>query len=94
MNIINIIGGFLHKHFEDFTKPFVLTLAFFGILFAIVGHYGQLGFHWKWFLFFELPLYIFCAWALYAGYKLYKQATKIREYNKEKGYEQQIDARK
>lgn len=87
MNIINFIGRFLHCHFEDFTKPFVLILAFFGILFAIVGHYGEMGFNWKWFCFFELPLYLFCIWALYAGYKLYKRATEIHKYNKEKGYE-------
>ena len=87
MNIINVIGGFLHRHFEDFTKPFVLILAFSGILFAVVGHYGEMGFNWKWFCFFELPLYLFCIWALYAGYKLYKRATEIHKYNKEKGYE-------
>ena len=87
MNIINAIGGFLHRHFEDFTKPFVLILAFFGIMFAVVGHYGEMGFNWKWFCFFELPLYLFCIWALYAGYKLYKRATEIHKYNKEKGYE-------
>lgn len=87
MNIINVIGGFLHRHFEDFTKPFVLILAFFSILFAVVGHYGEMRFNWKWFCFFELPLYLFCIWALYAGYKLYKRATEIHKYNKEKGYE-------
>ena len=74
MNIIMKFGEFLHKHFEDFTKPFVLTLGFFGILFAIVGHYGQMGFNWKWFVFFELPLYLFCGWALYKAYKLYKRS--------------------
>ena len=89
MNIINIIGGFLHQHFEDFTKLIVVILAFFGILFAVVGHYLQMGFNWKWFLFFEFPLYLFCGWALYAAYKLYKRATDIRKYNKEKGYEQE-----
>ena len=74
MNIIMKFGEFLHKHFEDFTKPFVLTLAFFGIVFAIIGHYGQMGFNWKWFAFFELPLYLFCSWALYKAYQLYKCA--------------------
>jgi amino acid permease len=78
-NPIMIIGEFLHKNFENFTKLFVLTLGFFGILFAIVGHYGTVGFNWKWFFFFELPLYVFCIWALYVAYKLYKKATEIRK---------------
>ena len=81
MNIIMKLGAFLHNHFEEFTKPLVVTLAFFGILFAIVGHYGQVGFNWKWFLFFELPLYVFCIWALCAAYKLYKQAKKLNNNN-------------
>ena len=72
MNLIYKFGEFLRNHFEDFTKPFVLTLTFFGITFAIVGHYGTMGFNIKWFLFFELPLYLFCTWALYKAYKLYK----------------------
>lgn len=59
MNLIIKFGEFLHKNFEDFTKPFVLTLAFFGIVFAIIGHYGTIGFNWKLFVFFELPLYLF-----------------------------------
>jgi len=76
MNIILKLGQFLHNHFEDFTKPFVLTLAFVGILFAIVGHYGTMGFNIKWFLFFELPLYLFCIWALYKTYKIYKMIKR------------------
>ena len=79
MNLIMKFGEFLHKHFEDFTKPFVLILGFFGILFAIFGHYGQMGFNWKWFCFFELPLYLFCSWALYKAYKLYKQTKKFNK---------------
>jgi len=79
MNLIMKFGEFLHKHFEDFTKPFVLTLAFFGITFAIIGHYGTMGFNWKWFCFFELPLYLFCIWALYSAYKLYKKAKKFNK---------------
>ena len=80
MNLINIIGRFLHKHFEDFTKPLVITLAIVGITGAIIGHYGTIGFDWKWFLFFELPLYLFCAWALYSAYKLYKKTRTINKY--------------
>lgn len=76
MNLLFKFGEFLHKHFEDFTKPFVLTLAFFGITFAIVGHYGTMGFNLKWFLFFELPLYLFCGWALFKVYKLYKMTKQ------------------
>jgi hypothetical protein len=76
MNLLFKFGEFLHKHFEDFTKPFVLTLAFFGIAFAIVGHYGTMGFNLKWFLFFELPLYLFCGWTLFKVYKLYKMTKQ------------------
>ena len=76
-NIIYNIGQWLHKHFEDFTKPFVLTLGFIGIICAIIGHYGTMGFNWKWFVFFELPLYLFCSWALYKAYKLYKISKKL-----------------
>lgn len=87
MNLIMKFGEFLHKNFEDFTKPFVLTLAFFGIVFAIIGHYGTIGFNWKLFVFFELPLYLFWGWALYATYKLYKRYKDISKYNKEHEYE-------
>ena len=76
MNLLFKFGEFLHNHFEDFTKPFVLTLAFFGITFAIVGHYGTMGFNLKWFLFFELPLYLFCGWTLFKVYKLYKMTKQ------------------
>ena len=79
MNLIYKFGEFLHTHFEDFTKPFVLTLTFFGILFALIGHYGTVGFNLKWFIFFELPLYLFCGWALYKTYKLYRL---IKNYEK------------
>lgn len=74
MSLIFKIGEFLHKHFEDFTKPFVITLFIIGVSCALIGHYGQMGFNWKWFLFFELPLYSFCIWALYGAYKIYKRA--------------------
>lgn len=77
MNLIFKAGEFLHKHFEDFTKPFVIILSIIGISCALIGHYGQMGFNWKWFLFFELPLYVFCIWALYSAYKIYKRAKEL-----------------
>ena len=64
------IDKLFNKHFEYFIKPIVLILAFFGITLAIIGHYGTMGFNWKWFIFFELPLYLFCTWTLYRIYKL------------------------
>ena len=76
MNLLFKFGKFLHDHFKDFTKPFALALTFFGIAFAIVGHYGTIGFNIKWFLFLELPLYLFCTWALYKAYKLYKMTKR------------------
>lgn len=80
MFIINKIGGFLVNHFEDFTKYIVCALAGTGILCAIIGHYGKLisehQFSWGWFLFFDIPLYIFCGWALYKAYKMYKNAKQ------------------
>ena len=79
MNLLYVIGDFLHKHFEDFTKPLVIMLAIFGIGCAVVGHYGTMGFSWKWFLFFELPLYVFYIWALSAAYKIYKRAKELNK---------------
>ena len=76
MNIFMKFGEFLHNHFEDFTKPFVITLTIIGIICAVVGHYGTMGFNWKWFVFWELPLYLFCGWALYKAYQLYKMTKQ------------------
>ena len=83
MNIIMKIGAFLHQHFEEFTTPVVVILAIFGLACAIVGHYGQMGFDWRWFLLFELPLYLFCMWALWSALKMYKEAKKLMDKKKE-----------
>lgn len=76
MRFIKKIGRFLVDHFEDFTKYVVAALAGTGILCAIIGHYGQLitehSFSWGWFLLFDIPLYVFCGWALYKAYQMYK----------------------
>ena len=54
----------------------IFLISILGIVMAIVGHYGTVGFNWKWFLFFDLPLYLFCIWALYNAYKLYKKIKR------------------
>lgn len=53
----------------------IFVLAGIGIVFAIIGHYGTMGFNWKWFLFFELPIYMFCGWAIYKTVRLFKKLT-------------------
>ena len=58
----------------------VFTLAFIGIACAMIGHYGLHGFDWRWFVFFEGPLYVFCGWALA---KTMKVANKIMTYEDE-----------
>ena len=54
----------------------VCILAVFGIFCTIVEHYGTLGFNWKWFVFFEFPLYAFCVWAIV------KLIILMRKFNK------------
>ena len=76
MDLIQKVGKWLHNHFDDFTKPVVLFLAAVGIVFAIIGHYGTVGFNFWWFFFWDVPLYLFCIWALYKAYKLYKMIKK------------------
>lgn len=54
----------------------IFILAGIGIIFAIIGHYGTMGFNWKWFLFFELPIYLFCGWAIYKIIRLFKSINR------------------
>lgn len=54
----------------------IFVLAGIGIAFAIIGHYGTMGFNWKWFLFFELPIYLFCGWAIYKTIRLFKKIDR------------------
>lgn len=51
----------------------LIILAALGIILAIIGHYGKMGFNWKWFVFFELPLYLFLSWASFKCIKIYKE---------------------
>lgn len=68
--ILTKIGEALHKCISNGGWVAVLVFAFFGVLFAMVGYYGEVGFNWKMFLFAELPLYLFCGWALHKVFKL------------------------
>lgn len=72
LNFCNNINQSLHKFISNGGWITMLIIAFFGILFAVVGHYGTMGFNWKWFIFFELPLYIFLGWAIYNMLRLIK----------------------
>lgn len=56
--------------------PALIILAALGIISAIIGHYGKMGFNWKWFVFFELPLYLFLSWASWKCIKIYKEIKK------------------
>lgn len=68
---------------EEYTLS-IFLIAILGIVMAIVGHYGTVGFDWKWFFFFDLPLYLFCIWALYKAYKLYKiTKSQMKKYEKD-----------
>lgn len=70
---IKKFGRKLHKFITEGGWITILMLAFFGIASAIVSHYSIMGFNWKWFVFFEMPLYVFCGWAFYNVFKTIKQ---------------------
>ena len=70
IKIINKIGEKIHWFISDGGWRVIIVFAIVAIVFAIVGYYGTHGFNLGWFLFLELPLYIFCGWALYMCLKL------------------------
>ena len=71
-----ILDKFYMK-FTDFLNKgggyVVILVGVIAIVFAIVGFYGKNGFDWRWFVFFHLPLYAFCGWALYQTVKTYNK---------------------
>lgn len=69
------IGKFIKKAVEN-NLNFILGIGIAGIIMALVGHYGTMGFNWKWFIFFELPLYLFVGWAFYHIFKILKAIKK------------------
>lgn len=70
--LFTLIGKKIHKYISDGGWLSILVFAFIGIAFAVIGYYGKVGFNWKMFVFAELPLYVFCIWALSKVFKLIK----------------------
>lgn len=65
------------KNFEGSILPVVIILAAIGIACAVIAHYISLGFRPLWFIFFELPLYLFLGWACYKTYKIWKRFENL-----------------
>lgn len=72
------IGKFIKKAVEN-NLNFILGIGIVGIIMAIVGHYGTVGFNWTMFLCFELPLYIFVGWSFYHIFKILNIIKKSKK---------------
>ena len=83
LRILSWIGKKVTYIVENYLLALVI-LAVLGIISAIIGHYGQLGFDWRWFVFFELPLYIFIGWAISKCIKMYKEIEKTKENDRKR----------
>ena len=75
--IMKLITEKFYNAFNKFLTEYggmsvIFILAVLGIGCAIVGFHGTTEFNWKWFAFFEIPLYVFCGWALWKAFKMYK----------------------
>ena len=75
--LFKLIGEKIHKYISNGGWISVLVIAFLGILMAVIGYYGTVGFNWKMFIFAELPLYAFCVWALSKMFKLIKNNPDV-----------------
>lgn len=92
MKLINLFKNFGDKFYLKFTDFLesgggytLFVIALVAIAMAVVSHYFLLGFNLMWFLFFELPLYIFCGWALWKALKTYNETlADIEEREKER----------
>lgn len=62
----------LHNFIKNGGWITIMMIAFFGITSAVASHYAIMGFDLKWFIFFEMPLYIFCGWVMYIIYNKMK----------------------
>lgn len=62
----------------------VLTVAAIGIICSFIGYYGSVGFSWKRFGLFELPLCLFWGWAIMHIIRLANIVFKKEENGEEK----------
>ena len=89
----NKLCGKLFVGFNDFLTNgggyVVFLIAVIAIIFAIVGFWGTHDFDWKWFVFFHVPLYGFCGWALFEAMKMYKRT--LNDIEKRQKEEQKDD---
>jgi hypothetical protein len=76
-NLINFCGEKIHWFLTDGGWRIILLFAFIAIVFAMVGYYSTQGFNLGRFLRLELPLYLFCGWALSKVFKLIKDNPDI-----------------
>ena len=86
---VDDMSGFGKKFYTKFTNflnngggYMIFGIGLIGIIFAIIGFHGQNEFNWWWFIFFEVPLYVFCCWALCAAIKIYKKTLDNNKNNK------------
>lgn len=75
--ILNKIGEKIHWFLSDGGWRVIIVFAVIAIMMAVVGYYGTHGFKLGWFLCLELPLYLFCGWALSKVFKLIKDNPDI-----------------
>lgn len=75
--ILNKIGEKIHWFLTDGGWRVIIVFAVVAIIMAVVGYYGTHGFNVWWFLCLELPLYLFCGWALSKVFKLIKNNPDI-----------------
>lgn len=73
LRILGWIGKRVTYIVENYLLALVI-LAAIGIISAIIGHYGQLGFDWRGFVFFEIHLFV--GWACWKCIKMYKEIKK------------------
>ncbi len=81
--ILNWIGNKTSYIVKNYF-PALIVLAVLGIILAIIGHYGKVGFDWRWFIFFELPLYLFLSWASWKCVEMYKKIKEEYDKNRKK----------
>lgn len=75
--ILNKIGEKIHWFLSDGGWRVIIVFAVVAIMMAVVGYYGTHGFNIWCFLCLELPLYLFCGWALSKVFKLIKDNPDI-----------------